>query len=110
MLTLQQALEAISDGFIVEALAADNEVECIIDPLFGYSMALADCKRAHAQGYELIQAGLSDGWDDIAPEDFIVPEGYDEAPKRNPNPPESTPIPAYLQGQLNQAEWDSLPF
>ena len=98
------------NGFIIEAVAADGECEGIIDPLHDQARADVELQWHLDQGHTLVKAGLSDGWDDVAPEDFIVPEGYDEAPKRNPNPPESTPIPAYLQGQLSQEEWDNLPF
>ena len=112
MLTQEQALEAMSCGFIIEVLAADGECEGVIDPFHvGWDQAQVEFTWHLGQGHTLTKAGLSDGWDDVAaPEDFIVPEGYDEAPKRNPNPPESTPIPAYLRGQLTQEEWDDIPF
>lgn len=111
MLTKEQALEAMSCGFIIEIIAPDGECEGIIDPFHVDSdQAQVEFTLATGQGHTLVQAGLSDGWDDVAPEYFVVPSGYDAAPRRNPNPPQSTPVPEYLSGSLTQEEWDSLPF
>jgi hypothetical protein len=62
MLDLEQAYSYFAKGFVIEAKAADGEIEGVIDPFYvGHKMAREEFAWHLDQGHTLVKTGLSDG-------------------------------------------------